>query len=105
MLFFNVPSLHSPYISPASMHILSAIYEDMFTASVSDLTIAQLNKEHHQYLCMMASSPAMPVPSTTLGNGHSNGNDTPLFPTITSPCRLSLSLEFPKVCIVLGNAE
>ncbi len=66
--------MHSPYVSPASMRVLTAFYGDAFATSVADLTIAQLDDDHREFLRTMASAPATPVPvaartntSTSLG--------------------------------------
>ncbi|KAM5536086.1 hypothetical protein V8D89_010185 [Ganoderma adspersum] len=139
-------TMHSPYVSPASMRVLTAFYGDAFASSVADLTIAQLDDDdHREFLRSMASAPATPVPmasrantSTSLGpflvgpgppamnaspdasnsnsgsgegtNGIGSGvvgrSPTSLAqPVIASPRGLSLFTEFPKTCVVLGDAE
>ncbi|KAI1788688.1 alpha/beta-hydrolase [Ganoderma leucocontextum] len=114
---------HSPYVSPASMRVLTAFYGDVFASSVADLTIAQLDDDdHREFLRTMVSAPATPVPiasrtntSTSLGPGSGEDTDggagawrspTSLAqPVIASPRGLSLFSEFPKTCVVLGDAE
>lgn len=115
--------MHSPYVSPASMRVLTAFYGDAFATSVADLTISQLDDTHRQFLRTMPSAPATPVPSTPAGY-YANGapmfvrppeagdsNDLERSPTslahpiIASPRGLSLFSEFPKACVVLGDAE
>ncbi|KAI0760109.1 alpha/beta-hydrolase [Fomes fomentarius] len=116
-------TMHSPYVSPASMRVLTAFYGDAFATSVADLTISQLDDTHRQFLRTMPSAPATPVPSTPAGY-YANGapmfvrppeagdsNDLERSPTslahpiIASPRGLSLFSEFPKACVVLGDAE
>ena len=112
--------MHSPYVSPASMRVLTAFYGDAFASSVADLTIAQLDDSHREYLRTMSSAPATPVPSTPiLGHavpsfvGPAATDGAPLarsptslaHPVIASPRGLSLFSEFPRVCVVLGDAE
>ncbi|KAI0350846.1 alpha/beta-hydrolase [Trametes cingulata] len=113
-------TMHSPYVSPASSRVLKAFYGDAFASSVADLTIAQLDDNQRQFLRNMASAPATPVPSTPLGNGsprlvlgppEAASEDQGRSPTslarpiIASPRGLSLFTEFPKTCVVLGDAE
>ena len=124
-------TMHSPYVSPASQRVLTAFYGDAFAASVADLTIAQLDDTHRAFLRTMSSVPATPVPSTPLGNhsapfvvgppaataangyGHGDTAGAPLGrsptslarPVIASPRGLSLFSEFPRTCVVLGDAE
>ncbi|OSD01431.1 alpha/beta-hydrolase [Trametes coccinea BRFM310] len=127
-----VETMHSPYVSPASSRVLRAFYGDAFAESVADLTIAQLDDHHRQFLRTMCSVPATPVPSTPIiggggyANGHARGSPKPAFvtgppeaasddqdrsptslahPIIASPRGLSLFTEFPKTCVVLGDAE
>lgn len=116
-----VETMHSPYVSPASSRVLCAFYGDAFAASVSDLTIAQLDDQQRHFLRTMCSAPATPVPSTPVlgGNyvprilrgppeasGEEERSPTSLqHPIIASPRGLSLFTEFPKVCVVLGDAE
>ncbi|KAI9063761.1 alpha/beta-hydrolase [Trametes sanguinea] len=129
-----VETMHSPYVSPASSRVLRAFYGDAFAESVADLTIAQLDDNHREFLRTMCSVPATPVPSTPIiggggyanGNGHARGSPKPAFvrgppevasddqgrsptslahPIIASPRGLSLFTEFPKTCVVLGDAE
>ena len=125
--------MHSPYVSPASMRVLTAFYGDAFASSVADLTIAQLDTGHREYLRTMNSVPATPVPSTPVlnhvapkfaaaaaQNGHAQAHGggsgdahaalvrspTSLeHPVIASPRGLSLFSEFPRACVVLGDAE
>ena len=143
-------TMHSPYVSPASMRVLTAFYGDAFASSVADLTIAQLDDdEHREFLRTMVSAPATPVPmgsrtntSTSLGpflvgpgppvmnnsanttssrsgsgsgtevggreGGGVEGGRSPTSlaqPVIASPRGLSLFTDFPKTCVVLGDAE
>lgn len=119
-----VETMHSPYVSPASSRVLSAFYGDAFAASVADLTIAQLDDTHRQFLRTMSSAPATPVPITPVGHGNgvpivlgppdagdADGASLERSPTslarpiIASPRGLSLFTGFPKVCVVLGDAE
>ncbi|TFK89925.1 alpha/beta-hydrolase [Polyporus arcularius HHB13444] len=114
-----VETMHSPYVSPASGRVLSAFYGDAFAASVSDLTIAQLDDQQRQYLRTMSSAPATPVPTTPGGGtgiplvlgppeATSEPDRSPTSlqrPIIASPRGLSLFTEFPKACVVLGDAE
>ncbi|KAI0764579.1 alpha/beta-hydrolase [Trametes elegans] len=121
-----VETMHSPYVSPASSRVLRAFYGEAFASSVADLTIAQLDDNHRQFLRNMASAPATPVPATPpIGNGVMNGNGHTLVtglpeaagaelersptslsrPVIASPRGLGLFSEFPRSCVVLGDAE
>ncbi|CDO70519.1 hypothetical protein BN946_scf184569.g62 [Trametes cinnabarina] len=125
-----VETMHSPYVSPTSSRVLRAFYGDAFAESVADLTIAQLDDQQRQYLRTMCSVPATPVPATPIigGGGILNGHGhtkPPLIsrppeaaseeqdrsptslahPIIASPRGLSLFSEFPKTCVVLGDAE
>ncbi|KAI0739053.1 alpha/beta-hydrolase [Daedaleopsis nitida] len=117
-----VETMHSPYVSPASSRVLSAFYGDAFATSVADLTIAQLDDTHRQFLRTMSSAPATPVPTTPIGHGNGvpivvgppdagDGASLERSPTslarpiIASPRGLSLFTGFPKVCVVLGDAE
>ncbi|KAI0716424.1 alpha/beta-hydrolase [Earliella scabrosa] len=116
-----IETMHSPYVSPASSRVLSAFYGDAFAASVADLTIAQMDDTHRQFLRTMTSAPVTPVPITPSGNGHvpplvtgppevATGelerSPTSLArPIIASPRGLSLFTDFTKVCVVLGDAE
>ena len=119
-----VETMHSPYVSPASMRVLAAFYGDAFASSVADLTIAQLDDDHRRFLRTMSSVPATPVPQTP-----ALGHDAPFItgppgpgaqglmrtdgrsptslahPIIASPRGLGLFSEFPRVCVVLGDAE
>ncbi|OJT08233.1 hypothetical protein TRAPUB_870 [Trametes pubescens] len=115
-------TMHSPYVSPASSRVLRAFYGDAFASSVADLTIAQLDDDQRAYLRNMSSAPATPVPSTPLsvsavprglvtGPPEAAGPEQERSPTslarpvIASPRGLSLFTEFPKSCVVLGDAE
>ncbi|KAH9917645.1 alpha/beta-hydrolase [Epithele typhae] len=119
-------TMHSPYVSPASMRVLTAFYGDAFAASVADLTIAQMDTHTRRFLRTMDSAPATPVPATpVLGFSVPAGLVTgpPTFassaastsdgrsptslqrPVIASPRGLSLFSEFPRACVVLGDAE
>ncbi|KAI8976694.1 alpha/beta-hydrolase [Trametes punicea] len=118
-----IETMHSPYVSPASQRVLRAFYGDAFAESVADLTIAQLDDNHREFLRNMSSAPATPVPSTPItGNGdglprlvmgppeaaNKNEGRSPTSlsrPIIASPRGLSLFSEFPKTCVVLGDAE
>ncbi|KAI0822964.1 alpha/beta-hydrolase [Trametes gibbosa] len=116
-----VETMHSPYVSPASSRVLRAFYGDAFAESVADLTIAQLDDTHRQFLRNMSSAPATPVPSTPLasaaiprlitGPPEAAGPEQERSPTslarpvIASPRGLSLFSEFPRSCVVLGDAE
>ncbi|KAI0642564.1 alpha/beta-hydrolase [Trametes meyenii] len=116
-----IETMHSPYVSPASSRVLAAFYGEAFASSVADLTIAQLDDNQRRFLRNMASAPATPVPSTpVLGSSQSNlvlgppeaaGEDQGRSPTslahpvIASPRGLSLFTEFPRTCVVLGDAE
>ncbi|KAF9809151.1 hypothetical protein IEO21_07524 [Rhodonia placenta] len=107
-------TMHSPYVSPASMRVLRAYYGDAFAHSVQDLTIKQMDTAARKRLREMTSVPGTPAigpetpfePST---NGEVNGlkpSPTSLArPQISSPRGLSLFSEFPRACIVLGDAE
>ena len=102
--------MHSPYVSPASEKVLRAFYGDAFAESVQDLTISRLNTIKRATLRNMESAPSTPVPSTP--HGHSpplmerDRSPTSLErPVIASPRGLSLFSEFPRVCVVLGDAE
>ncbi|EED81389.1 predicted protein [Postia placenta Mad-698-R] len=106
--------MHSPYVSPASMRVLRAYYGDAFAYSVQDLTIKQMDTAARKRLREMTSVPGTPAigpetpfePST---NSEVNGlkpSPTSLArPQISSPRGLSLFSEFPRACIVLGDAE
>ncbi|KAL6299231.1 alpha/beta hydrolase fold-domain-containing protein [Sparassis latifolia] len=91
-------TMHSPYVSPVSRRVLRAFYGDAFVASVEDLTIGRLDTGLRETLRTMASEPATLAdelePSPTLAR-----------PVIASPRGLSLFSEFPRVCVVLGDAE
>jgi len=90
-------TMHSPYVSPASRRVLTAFYGDAFAESVEDLTIRRLDTALIQNLRNMSSVPNTPgiEPSpTSLAR-----------PVLASPRGLSLFSEFPRVCVVLGDAE
>lgn len=90
-------TMHSPYVSPASRRVLTAFYGDAFAESVEDLTIARLDTALIQNLRNMSSVPN--TPST-------EASPTSLaHPVLASPRGLSLFSEFPRVCVVLGDAE
>ncbi|KAI1783225.1 hypothetical protein LXA43DRAFT_1102792 [Ganoderma leucocontextum] len=62
-------TMHSPYVSPASMCVLTAFYGDVLASSVADLTIAQLDDDdHREFLRTMVSAPATPVPVASRTN-------------------------------------
>lgn len=114
-------TMHSPYVSPASMRVLGAFYGAAFAESVADLTIAQLDDDRRRFLRTLQSAPATPVPVTPSGRDlHAGGilvgppssdrgegrDPTSLaHPVIASPRGLSLFSEFPRACVVLGDAE
>jgi len=102
-------TMHSPYVSPASGRVLRAFYGDAFAESVQDLTIKQMNTIARENLRNMASAPVTPVPGTPAFEPSLNElerSPTSLArPIIASPRGLSLFTEFPKACIVLGDAE
>lgn len=104
--------MHSPYVSPASQKVLSAYYGELFAASVQDLTIEHLKPDFIVRLRDIASPP----PTPQMGHQHP-GTTTPAtpgtdlnpasltHPVIASPRGLGLFTEFPRTCIVLGDAE
>ncbi|KAI0916019.1 hypothetical protein AcV5_003475 [Taiwanofungus camphoratus] len=103
-------TMHSPYVSPASQRVLCAFYGDAFAESVRDLKIRHLDASARANLRTMASEPVTPVLSMPiLGSPGSVGVEripTSLaHPIMTSPRGLSLFSEFPKACVVLGDAE
>ncbi|KAI0656922.1 alpha/beta-hydrolase [Cubamyces menziesii] len=119
-----VETMHSPYVSPASSRVLRAFYGDAFAESVADLTISQLDDTTREFLRNMHSVPATPIPGTPVLGGNGNGkpriitgppeavgydlerSPTSLaHPVLASPRGLSLFTEFPKTCVVLGDAE
>lgn len=103
--------MHSPYVSPASEKVLRAFYGDAFADSVQDLTISRLNTVKRATLRNMASAPSTPVPCTPHGHGAPPPMERDRSPTslerpvIASPRGLSLFSEFPRACVVLGDAE
>ncbi|KZT01224.1 alpha/beta-hydrolase [Laetiporus sulphureus 93-53] len=104
----SLETMHSPYVSPASQRVLSAFYGDAFAETVQDLTIERLNTMVRDHLRTMESAPATPVPvmpSAVDGNGVERSPTSLASPLIASPRGLSLFSEFPKTCIVLGDAE
>ncbi|EED85054.1 predicted protein [Postia placenta Mad-698-R] len=106
--------MRSPYVSPASMRVLRAYYGDAFAHSVQDPDNQTDGTAARKRLREMASVPGTPAigPETPLEpsmNGEVNGlkpSPTSLArPQISSPRGLSLFSEFPRACIVLGDAE
>lgn len=102
--------MHSPYVSPASQRVLCAFYGDAFAESVRDLKIRHLDASARANLRTMASEPVTPVLSMPiLGSPGRVGVEripTSLaHPIMTSPRGLGLFSEFPKACVVLGDAE
>lgn len=104
--------IHSPYVSPASHKVLRAFYGEIFAASVQDLTLAHLNEGFMDELRSLASVPPTPTPAflnpgmpTPLTPGTELSPTSLAHPVIASPRGLSLFTEFPKVCVVLGDAE
>ena len=104
--------IHSPYVSPASHKVIRAFYGEVFAASVQDLTLAQLNEDFVGKLRSTASVPPTPNPTslnpglpTPLTPGTELSPTSLAHPVIASPRGLSLFTQFPKVCIVLGDAE
>ncbi|EKM58025.1 uncharacterized protein PHACADRAFT_206866 [Phanerochaete carnosa HHB-10118-sp] len=104
--------MHSPYVSPASHRVLRTFYGEVFATSVQDLTIDALTGDFMDKLRTIASVPPSPDPGTVLGPGM----PTPVtpgmelspslsHPVIASPRGLSLFSEFPRTCVVLGDAE
>ncbi|KZT71924.1 alpha/beta-hydrolase [Daedalea quercina L-15889] len=104
--------MHSPYVSPASQKVLRAFYGDAFAESIEDLTIARMNSMNRAHLRDMASAPSTPVPCTPseglpgpvpmeLGRSPTSLDR----PIIASPRGLSLFSDFPRACVVLGDAE
>ncbi|KAI0077349.1 alpha/beta-hydrolase [Panus rudis PR-1116 ss-1] len=121
-------TMHSPYVSPASQKVLRAFYGDQFAASVEDLTIGKLGKDMRRNLRTMVSVPNTPSmgfttpnlvvpPTQTEANSLSNSpnlnfdlstrpSPTSLaHPLLSSPRGLSLFTDFPRSCVVLGDAE
>lgn len=95
--------MHSPYVSPASEKVLRAFYGDAFADSVQDLTIARLTTVRRATLRSMASAPSTPVPCTPM---ERDGGPTSLeHPVLAAPRGLSLFSDFPRACVVLGDAE
>ncbi|EJF57363.1 alpha/beta-hydrolase [Dichomitus squalens LYAD-421 SS1] len=78
-------TMHSPYVSPASQRVLTAFYGDAFAASVADLTIAQLNDDHRQFLRTMASAPATPLPMMSRDNSTAYGFGDTTAPLVVGP--------------------
>ncbi|KAK7685916.1 hypothetical protein QCA50_010724 [Cerrena zonata] len=94
-------TMHSPYVSPASQRVLRAFYGDQFATSVESLTIRAFDLEALANLRTMVS-----VPSTPLLGGALEQSPTSLRrPMMASPRGLSLFTEFPRTCVVLGDAE
>lgn len=111
-------TMHSPYVSPASMHVLRAFYGEAFAASVEDLSISRMDTKLLQSIRTMPSTPSTPLiggdsanASSEAGNltaqdGAFSSSPTSLaHPVMASPRGLSLFSEFPKTCVVLGDAE
>ncbi|OCH89335.1 alpha/beta-hydrolase [Obba rivulosa] len=100
-------TMHSPYVSPASMRVLRAFYGDAFAASVEDLTIERLDTAEIERLRTMASAPATPVAEhpPELGAPLERSPTSLARPIIASPRGMSLFTDFPRTCIVLGDAE
>lgn len=102
--------MHSPYVSPASHRVLRAFYGELFAASVQDLTIEALNPDFMDKLRTIASVPPSPDPGhvlapTPITPGTDSSPTSLAHPVIASPRGLSLFTEFPRTCVVLGDAE
>jgi len=98
----TLDTIHSPYLSPASLHCLKAFYGDMFAHSAEDITIRALDEQTLQQVRAMASVPATP----TLDYATPRMMGGRRRPPIRLPPRgLSLFTDFPKTCVVLGDAE
>lgn len=100
--------MHSPYVSPASHKVLRVFYGDVFATNVQDLTIAAFDDEMLENIRQMATAPPTPfelVPATPPVTPDERGPTSLTRPVIASPRGLSLFTEFPKVCVVLGDAE
>ncbi|CAL1699658.1 unnamed protein product [Somion occarium] len=94
-------TMHSPYVSPASQRVLKAFYGDQFATSVESLTIRALDAEVRANIRNMIS-----VPSTPVLGGELERSPTSLRrPMMASPRGLSLFTDFPRTCVVLGDAE
>ncbi|TFY57658.1 hypothetical protein EVJ58_g6895 [Rhodofomes roseus] len=97
--------MHSPYVSPASQKVLRAFYGDAFAESVQDLTIARLNSVARAHLRTMESAPNTPEEGPPAGMELGRSPTSLERPIIASPRGLSLFSEFPRACVVLGDAE
>lgn len=125
--------MHSPYVSPASQKVLRAFYGDQFATSVEELTIPKFGKEVRQTLRTMVSVPNTPqlgFQTPNMGSsGTGTGMDSPnlnvtnvnmkmsldpslkpsptslAHPLLISPRGLNLFTDFPRACVVLGDAE
>ncbi|KAH9922883.1 alpha/beta-hydrolase [Amylocystis lapponica] len=92
-------TVHSPYVSPASRRVLCAFYGAPFAESVESLTIARLDPAARAALRTMASVPGTPFV------GEDASPTSLAHPVLASPRGLSLFSEFPRACVVLGDAE
>ncbi|CCL98218.1 uncharacterized protein FIBRA_00212 [Fibroporia radiculosa] len=104
----SIETMHSPYVSPASGRVLRAFYGDAFAESVQFLTIRQMDTIARENLRTMVSAPATPVPMTPMVDAGPELERSPTSlarPIIASPRGLSLFSDFPKTCVVLGDAE
>ncbi len=103
----SVDTMHSPYVSPASHKVLRAYYGELFVANVEDLTIHTLDDDVLHSLRTMATAPPTPNPGlpTPMTPGTELTPASLVNPVMASPRGLSLFSEFPKTCIVLGDAE
>ncbi|KAL4245485.1 hypothetical protein ABKN59_009417 [Abortiporus biennis] len=91
--------IHSPYVSPASQRCLRAFYGDTFATSVEELCIDRMNTRTIDHLRNMESGP--PTPLLDIERSPTNLNH----PALACPRGMSLFTDFPKVCVVLGDAE
>lgn len=100
--------MHSPYVSPASHRVLRAFYGELFAASVQDLRVDALCADLLGQLRTLAASapptphPGLPTPATPGGGA---GATSLTHPVIAAPRGLGLFTHFPRVCVVLGDAE